>query len=99
MAIPIEPLRIELVHGLDAFERLAEGWDDLVIAMRRPSPFLLHDLCATWWSRPEASEQPVIAVARRGQRLVAALALEVRRVGAVRIASFPGGTARRWRTC
>jgi CelD/BcsL family acetyltransferase involved in cellulose biosynthesis len=90
MAMPIEPLRIELVRGLDAFERLAEGWDDLVIAMRRPSPFLLHDLCATWWSRPEASEQPVIAVAHRGQRLVAALALEVRRVGAVRIASFPG---------
>jgi CelD/BcsL family acetyltransferase involved in cellulose biosynthesis len=90
MATPIEPLRIELVRGLAAFERLAEGWDDLVLAMPRPSPFLLHDLCATWWSRPEASEQPVVAVARRGQRLVAALALEVRRVGGVRVASFPG---------
>jgi CelD/BcsL family acetyltransferase involved in cellulose biosynthesis len=86
-----EPLRTELVHGLPAFERLAPGWDDLVLAMARPSPFLLHDLCATWWSRPESSEVPLIAVARRGDRLVAALPLEVRRVAGIRVACFPGG--------
>jgi CelD/BcsL family acetyltransferase involved in cellulose biosynthesis len=86
----VAPLRAELVHGLQAFERLAPGWDALVLAMARPSPFLLHDLCATWWSRPEASESPLIAAAWRGERLVAALPLEVRRVAGLRIASFPG---------
>ena len=85
-----EPLRTELVLGLAAFEQLAPGWDELVAAMPRPSPFLLHDLCATWWSGPGAAEQPVIAVARRGERLVGALPLEVRGVAGVRIASFPG---------
>ena len=85
-----EPLRTELLVGLPAFEGLAPGWDELVSAMPRPSPFLLHDLCATWWSRPGAGERPVVAVARRGGRLVAALPLEVRRVGGIRVASFPG---------
>lgn len=90
MSSETEPLRTELVVGLVAFEGLAVGWDELVAAMPRPSPFLLHDLCATWWSRPEAAEQPVVAVARRGSRLVAALPLEVRSVAGLRIASFPG---------
>jgi CelD/BcsL family acetyltransferase involved in cellulose biosynthesis len=90
MSSAMEPLRTELVVGLAAFEQLAPGWDDLVAAMPRPSPFLLHDLCATWWGRPEAFERPVVAVARRGEQLVAALPLEVRSVAGTRIASFPG---------
>jgi CelD/BcsL family acetyltransferase involved in cellulose biosynthesis len=90
MPAATEPLRTELVVGLPAFERLAPGWDDLVAAMPRPSPFLLHDLCATWWGRPGATEQPVVAVARRGERLVGVLPLEVRSVAGTRIASFPG---------
>ena len=88
--MPSEPLRTELVVGLPAFEALAPGWDALVTAMPRPSPFLLHDVCATWWGRAGATEQPVIVVARRGARLVAALPLEVRSVAGTRIASFPG---------
>jgi CelD/BcsL family acetyltransferase involved in cellulose biosynthesis len=85
------PLEVELVRGLEAFEGLATGWDELVLAMRRPSPFLLHDLCATWWGRAESTVEPVIAVARRDGRLVGALPLEVRRSAGLRIASFPGG--------
>jgi CelD/BcsL family acetyltransferase involved in cellulose biosynthesis len=90
MSDTAEPLRTELVVGLSAFEGIAAGWDELVAAMPRPSPFLLHDLCATWWSRAGASELPVVAIARRGERLVGALPLEVRSVAGTRIASFPG---------
>jgi CelD/BcsL family acetyltransferase involved in cellulose biosynthesis len=85
-----EPLTAELVRGVRGFERLAPGWDELVLATPRPSPFLLHGLCATWWSQPGATAEPLIAVARRGERLVGALPLEVRRAAGVRIASFPG---------
>ena len=76
MPAPEEPLRTELVLGLTAFEGLAPGWDDLVLAMPRPSPFLLHDLCATWWARPEATALPVVnasaepSVMREGRTLV-----------------------------
>jgi CelD/BcsL family acetyltransferase involved in cellulose biosynthesis len=86
-----DAVQVELVRGLEAFERLAPGWDELVLAMRRPSPFLLHDLCATWWARPENTAEPLIAVARRDGRLVGALPLELRSVAGLRIASFPGG--------
>ena len=44
-----EPTTFETISDAQAFDRLeANGWDDLVRAMRRPSPFMLHAWLSLW---------------------------------------------------
>jgi CelD/BcsL family acetyltransferase involved in cellulose biosynthesis len=82
---------VETVSTLTAFETLAGEWDDLVRAMPRPSPFLLHGWLAEWWRHYGDGAEFAVQVARRDGRLAGALPIVVRRRAGVRVASFMGG--------
>jgi CelD/BcsL family acetyltransferase involved in cellulose biosynthesis len=81
---------IERVSTGEAFEALAAEWDDLVRAMPRPSPFLLHGWLAEWWRHYGEGAELAVAVARQDGRLVGALPLIVQRRAGLRVASFMG---------
>jgi CelD/BcsL family acetyltransferase involved in cellulose biosynthesis len=83
---------VERISSLEAFEALAGDWDDLVRAMPRPSPFLLHGWVAEWWRHYGHGAELAIEVLRRDGRLLGALPLVVRRRAGLRIAGFPGGS-------
>ena len=81
---------LESITTIDEFEALASEWDDLVRAMPRPSPFLLHGWLAEWWRCYADGAEPIVHVARRDGRLAAALALVIRRRAGLRVASLMG---------
>jgi CelD/BcsL family acetyltransferase involved in cellulose biosynthesis len=82
--------RIEQVTTDEAFEALAPEWDELVGAMPRPSPFMLHGWLTEWWRHHGEGAQLSATVARQDGCLVAALPLVVRRRAGLRVASFMG---------
>jgi CelD/BcsL family acetyltransferase involved in cellulose biosynthesis len=86
------PLRIETVTSEAGFIELAGSWDDLVRAMPRPSPFLLHSWLLEWWRHYGLGADLVVHVAFRGDRLVGALPLCTRRRFGLRVSEFVGGT-------
>ena len=88
-----KPLRAETVSSEADFARLA-GWDDLVRAMPRPSPFLLHPWLLEWWRHYGRDDELAVHVAYRGDRLVGALPLCTRSS----IASSGRGCPARWAT-
>jgi CelD/BcsL family acetyltransferase involved in cellulose biosynthesis len=75
------------IQDLDA---LAAEWDELVLAMNRPTPFMLHGWVKAWLRHLAGDAEPAVHVARRDGRLIAALPLVVRRRKGLRIASFVG---------
>jgi CelD/BcsL family acetyltransferase involved in cellulose biosynthesis len=78
------------VSTRQAFEALADEWDDLVRAMPRPSPFLLHGWLTEWWRHCGGDAQLAVSVAREDGRLVGALPLVIRRRAGLRVARFMG---------
>ena len=86
-------VRVETVSSLPEFERLAGSWDELVLAMPRPTPFLLHDWLREWWRHFGGDKELAVQVAYRGDRLVGALPLSIRRQRGLRISEFVGGTS------
>jgi len=85
------PVSLATVSTGEAFETLAGEWDDLVRAMPRPSPFMLHAWLAEWWTHYGQGAELAVHVARRDGRLVGALPLVIRRKAGVRVATFMGG--------
>jgi CelD/BcsL family acetyltransferase involved in cellulose biosynthesis len=83
-------IRIEQITTGAEFEALADDWDDLVRAMARPSPFMLHGWLTEWWRHHGEGAQLSLTVARQDGRVVAALPLIVRRRAGLRVASFMG---------
>jgi CelD/BcsL family acetyltransferase involved in cellulose biosynthesis len=86
------PLRIETVTDEAGFAELADSWDELVRAMPRPSPFLLHPWLLEWWRHYGRGAELAVHVALRGDRLVGALPLCTRRRFGLRVSEFVGGT-------
>jgi CelD/BcsL family acetyltransferase involved in cellulose biosynthesis len=82
---------VETVTTGEGLEALGGEWDELVRAMPRPSPFLLHGWLAEWWRHHGDGADLALHVARRDGRLVGALPLVVRRRAGLRVASFMGG--------
>jgi CelD/BcsL family acetyltransferase involved in cellulose biosynthesis len=82
---------IETISTGADFEALAPEWDELVKAMPRPSPFMLHGWLAEWWEHYGAGAELTVHVARRDGRLAGALPLVVRRRAGLRVATFMGG--------
>ena len=58
----------------DELAALGGEWDALVLAMRRPSPFLLHGWLVVWWRHHAERGSLTVHVAREGDRLELGLA-------------------------
>jgi CelD/BcsL family acetyltransferase involved in cellulose biosynthesis len=87
-----EQLRVELLSADAELAALAPAWDELVLAMPRPSPFLLNAWLVEWWRHFGAGGQLAVGAAFRGDRLVAGLPLFVRPRLGLRTLEFVGGT-------
>jgi CelD/BcsL family acetyltransferase involved in cellulose biosynthesis len=81
---------VETISTTEGLEALGGEWDALVRAMPRPSPFMLHGWLAEWWRHHGDGLELAVHVARRGDAVVAALPLVIRRRAGVRVASFMG---------
>jgi CelD/BcsL family acetyltransferase involved in cellulose biosynthesis len=77
----------------DAFAALADEWDGLVLAMPRPSPFLLHGWLLEWWRHHGRGRRLCVHVAREHGRLTGALPLFVERRFGLRVARVLGEDA------
>ena len=85
-------MRIETLSSESELEGVAASWDDLVSAMPRPSPFLLHGWLLEWWRYYGTDAELTVHVAYRGGQPVGALPLAVRRRHGLRVSEFVGGT-------
>jgi CelD/BcsL family acetyltransferase involved in cellulose biosynthesis len=93
MTVTTEGTGIELhtIIDIDEFHGLRPEWDDLVRAMPRPSPFLLHTWLETWWRHYGDGASLAVHVVQRDGSLIGALPLLVRPRFGVSVASFIGG--------
>ena len=80
----------ETISTEDSFAALAGPWDDLVRAMPRPSPHMLHGWLLAWWRHFGEGGQLAVHVAYRGDELVGALPLCIRRRRGLRVLTFMG---------
>src|SRR5215217_4532323 len=85
-------LRVETISSESELAGLAGSWDELVRAMPRPSPFLLHTWLLEWWRHYGDGDELAVHVAYRGDQLVGALPLCTRRRLGLRVSEFVGGT-------
>jgi CelD/BcsL family acetyltransferase involved in cellulose biosynthesis len=84
-------LATETATTEDELAALADGWDELVLAAPRPSPFMLHAWLLEWWRHFGEGAELAVHVARRDGRLVAALPLCTRKRHGLRVTEFVGG--------
>jgi CelD/BcsL family acetyltransferase involved in cellulose biosynthesis len=81
----------ETISSEASFAELAESWDDLVRAMPRPSPHLLHAWLLSWWRHYGDEESDLaVNVAYREGKLVGALPACVLRLRGLRVLTFLG---------
>jgi len=73
-----------------SFAELGDSWDDLVRAMRRPSPRLLHTWLSAWWRHYGENSELAVHVAYRGNKLAGALPLCVRHRRGLDVLTFLG---------
>lgn len=83
-------LTLDVLGSVDEFAPLAEEWDELVRAMPRPSPFMLHGWLHEWLIHYADEAEPAVYVARRDGVLVAALPLVRRRRLGLVVLAFAG---------
>jgi CelD/BcsL family acetyltransferase involved in cellulose biosynthesis len=89
-ALP-EDLTYTVISSQEAFAELGSSWDDLVRAMPRPSPFLLHTWLVEWYRTYGSGSQLAIQAAFRERALVAAFPLVHKPRRGLRVARFLGG--------
>jgi CelD/BcsL family acetyltransferase involved in cellulose biosynthesis len=80
----------EAISTENSFAALGDSWNDLVRAMPRPSPHLLHPWLLSWWRHYGEDGELAVHVAYRGDELVGALPLCVRRRRGLRVLTFLG---------
>jgi CelD/BcsL family acetyltransferase involved in cellulose biosynthesis len=83
--------RYEVISSESAFAELRGGWDDLVCAMPRPSPFLLHAWLLEWLRHYGGTSELAVQAAFRDGSLVAAFPLLHKSWRGLRVARFLGG--------
>jgi CelD/BcsL family acetyltransferase involved in cellulose biosynthesis len=88
-----EALRLETISSEAGLQRLSSEWDELVRAMSRPSPFLLHGWISELWRHYGDDATLTVHVARRNGRLVGALPLCRRRRLGLEVTEFVGTRA------
>jgi CelD/BcsL family acetyltransferase involved in cellulose biosynthesis len=84
-------LSFETISSDASLAALAAGWDDLVRAMPRPSPMLLHGWLTEWWRYYGEEGELAVQVAYRNGQLVGALPLCVRPKFGLGVLGFLGG--------
>jgi len=84
-------LGFQTISSEHAFGELRTGWDLLVRAMARPSPFLLHGWLTEWWRHYGDGCSLAVQAAFRGHRLVGALPLITYSRHGLTVATFIGG--------
>ncbi len=84
-------ITFDTVSTAAAFEALGGDWDELVRAMPRPTPFLLHAWLSEWWRHYGVGADLAVEVAFRDGKLVAALPLCRRSRYGLRVTTFLGG--------
>ena len=84
------PLRLETIDSEDGLVALADSWDELVRAMPRPSPFLLHCWLVEWWRHYGEGNRLAVEVAFRRDQLVGALPLITFSRHGLRVGTFIG---------
>jgi CelD/BcsL family acetyltransferase involved in cellulose biosynthesis len=80
----------ETISTETSFAALADSWDELVRAMRRPTPHLLHAWLLTWWRHYGDGNELAVQVARRDDRLVGALPVCIMKRRGLRVLTFLG---------
>lgn len=81
----------EVISSESAFAELSGGWDELVGAMPRPSPFLLHAWLLEWLRHYGGASELAVQAAFRDGRLVGAFPLVHKSWRGLRVAKFLGG--------
>ena len=84
-------VEIRILRTLEEFAASQAGWDELVVALPRPSPFLLHGWLMEWWRHNGAGQRLAVVVAVRDGSLVGAVPLAIRRRFGLDVAGFVGG--------
>jgi CelD/BcsL family acetyltransferase involved in cellulose biosynthesis len=84
------PVTFETIVSEDRLVALGDRWNELVRAMPRPSPFLLHCWVVEWWRHYGQGSRLAVEVAFRGRELVGALPLITFRHRGLRIGTFVG---------
>jgi CelD/BcsL family acetyltransferase involved in cellulose biosynthesis len=80
----------ETISTESAFAALGDSWNELVLAMKRPSPHLLHPWLLSWWRHYNEDRELAVHVAYRGDKLVAALPLCVQHRRGLDVLTFLG---------
>jgi CelD/BcsL family acetyltransferase involved in cellulose biosynthesis len=80
----------ETISAAEDFAALGDSWDDLVRAMARPSPHLLHAWLVSWWRYFDEDSELAVQVAYRGDKLVGAIPLCVQHRKGVDVLTFLG---------
>jgi CelD/BcsL family acetyltransferase involved in cellulose biosynthesis len=88
---PHAATQLDTIETLEEFVRLSDGWDDLVRAMPRPSPFLLHSWLTAWWRHYGDGATLAVHTASRDGELVGAAPAFVRSRMGISVTSFLGG--------
>ena len=91
MTVVSRPPVVEQVSSAAAFEELEEEWDDLVLELPRPSPFLLHAWLSEWWRHYGDGRTLAVYVVRQDGKLLGALPLVVGVKSGARVVRFMGG--------
>jgi hypothetical protein len=65
----------DAIHGREPFLKLRKDWDAALLAGPDASPAIEHDFLRLWLENFAASETPVLGIARRADRIRAALGL------------------------
>lgn len=86
-----DDLRVLTIDSVEGFGALAgDGWDELVRAMPRPTPFLLNGWLVAWCRHEAPGAELAVHVAYRGGRVVGALPLCTMRAAGLRVTGFLG---------
>lgn len=83
--------RYETISSESSFAELSGGWDDLVRAMPRPSPFLLHAWLLQWLRHYGGASELAVQAAFRDGSLVGAFPLLHKSWRGLRVTRFLGG--------
>jgi CelD/BcsL family acetyltransferase involved in cellulose biosynthesis len=78
------------ISTLESLAALSAHWDRLVLAMQRPSPFMLHSWLVEWWRHFGEGRRLAVHVAESDGELRAALPLFERRRLGLRVVEFIG---------